>query len=189
MSQRRNASRINTMESHQNDEYLMQCYREGDSAAFSDLYKRYQGRIYAFLRHKGLSLESAEEVFQNIWAKLHRTRFRYEAKFKFSAWIFTIARSAVIDLWRKEKKFAHSKVFEEAKFIPLEEAETKKSFEESQIPWEKISVEDRQSLEWRYLEDSSFEEIAQRLGLSSENVRQRISRALRKLKKILKDEK
>lgn len=177
------------MERPESDENLMQAYREGDVAAFTDLYKRYQGRVYAFLRHKGLNLESAEEVFQNIWDKLHRTRFRYDTSFKFSAWIFTIARSAVIDFWRKEKKFAHSKVFEEAKFASLEKNETHKPDNEKQIPWNEISAEDRQSLEWRYLDENSFEDIAHRLGLSTDNVRQRISRALRKLRKILKDEK
>lgn len=168
------------MESRQSDEHYMQGYQAGDEKAFSELYKRYQGRVYAYLRHKGLSAGALEEVFQEIWMSLHRSRFRYDTKFKFPAWLFTIARSRVIDFWRREKKLSNHKSFEENKFRPSEDFENGKDVR--RLPWDQISAADRQSLEWRYLEEASFEEIAQRLDLSPINVRQRISRALKRLR-------
>jgi RNA polymerase sigma-70 factor (ECF subfamily) len=46
----------------------------------------------------------------------------------------------------------------------------------------------RQALEMRYLQELSFDEIATRLDTSSENSRQLVSRAVKKLRKVLGSE-
>jgi RNA polymerase sigma-70 factor (ECF subfamily) len=51
-----------------------------------------------------------------------------------------------------------------------------------------LSKSQRQAIELRYGEDFSFEEIADTLGTTSSNARQLVSRAIKRLKKIIKPE-
>lgn len=169
------------MEWKETDENLMLRYQGGEEEAFSELYRRYQRRLYGYLCQKGMSNVVVEEVFQNIWTKLHQSRFRYDSKFKFSAWLFTIARSVIVDTFRKERKFQSLDSIEEMQISSHNQGQ-ETLVQNSELPWEEISIEDKQALEWRYLEDISFEEIGQRLGVNPVSVRQRISRALKKLK-------
>lgn len=161
------------------DENLMFRYREGEESAFTQLYGRYRARLYGYLRKRGLEGASLEDVFQNVWVRLHRARFRYDPRFKFSAWIFVIARSVMVDALRKEGRLKKSL----ESFKQLEESELSSTEASLEIPWQSLSEKDRELLEWRYEEEADFEEIAERLGVNPVSVRQRVSRALKKLRK------
>ncbi len=171
------------MDLQETDENLMSRYRGGEEVAFTRLYERYRARLYGYLKKRGLEGALLDDVFQNIWIRLHRTRFRYDPEFKFSAWIFVIARSVMVDAFRKEgrlKKGLESFKQFEAAADPVGDAPI-------EIPWRELSQEERKLLEWRYEAEISFEEIAERLGINPVSVRQRVSRALKKLRKeILK---
>ncbi len=169
------------------DEHLMLQYQAGEEAAFNKLYQRYHRRLYGCLRQKGWKDPELEELFQSIWIKLHQTRFHYDAQFRFAAWFFTLARNLSVDAWRKIKPFKNSSDLELEKIPTPRQGREESS--EVQVPWDALSEEDRKSIEWRYFDEASFEEIAQRLNLSPTNVRQRISRALKKLRKSISKEK
>jgi len=169
------------------DEHLMLQYQAGEETAFNKLYQRYHRRLYGYLRQKGWRDAELEELFQNVWIKLHQTRFRYDSQFRFAAWLFTLARNLSVDTWRKIKPFKNLSDCGLEK-IPSPEAHPEKS-SEVKVPWSTLSEEDQKSIEWRYFDEASFEEIAQRLNLTPMNVRQRISRALKKLRKTIQKEK
>jgi len=83
------------------DEQLMLAYRQGDSGAFETLYARHKGPLYRFVlravRERGL----AEELFQEVWMRVIEARGRYEARAKFTTWLYTIAHHRLTDHWRK----------------------------------------------------------------------------------------
>jgi len=45
----------------------------------------------------------AEDLFQETWIRVLERGHQYDGKFKFEAWLFTIARNLVID-WQRQKK-------------------------------------------------------------------------------------
>jgi RNA polymerase sigma-70 factor (ECF subfamily) len=83
------------------DEQLMLAYRRGDTGAFETLYARHKGPLYRFVlravRERGL----AEELFQEIWMRVIEARGRYEARARFTTWLYTIAHHRLTDHWRK----------------------------------------------------------------------------------------
>lgn len=166
------------------DEQLMEEYQLGSEASFTMLYNRYHKRLYGYLKSKGLSQVIVDEVFQNTWLKLHNSRYQYVSKYKFSAWLFTMAYHLLIDCLRREKKYSILESLENDKHGGDKDNENNLANKQSvdAIDWESISAEDKKTLEWRYLNEDSFAEIAERLGLSEVNVRKRISRALKVLK-------
>lgn len=80
----------------------MLAYREGDAAAFDQLYARHKGALYRFVLRSIRERARAEELFQEIWMRVIEARTRYEASAKFTTWLFTIAHNRLTDHWRKK---------------------------------------------------------------------------------------
>lgn len=84
------------------DEQLMLRYRDGDAAAFDELYGRHRGGVFRYvLRHVGLR-SAAEEVFQEIWMNIISSRARYRVEARFATFLYHIAHNCVIDHFRRK---------------------------------------------------------------------------------------
>lgn len=79
------------------DETLMRRYAEGDAAAFEELYARHRKPLFGFLVRQCNNPQTAEELYQDIWLKVVRSRERYEVKASFRTYLFRIAHNALID--------------------------------------------------------------------------------------------
>jgi RNA polymerase sigma-70 factor (ECF subfamily) len=85
------------------DESLMLAFAAGDAAAFTRLYDRHATRVFRFItRSLGAHHASAaDDVLQETWITVARQAPRYVATARFSTWLFTLARSRVIDHMRR----------------------------------------------------------------------------------------
>jgi RNA polymerase sigma-70 factor (ECF subfamily) len=84
------------------DEHLMLRYRDGDAAAFEELYGRHRGGVFRYvLRQVGLR-SAAEEVFQEIWMNLISSRTRYRVEARFATFLYHVAHNCVIDHFRRK---------------------------------------------------------------------------------------
>ena len=61
------------------DEALMVNFRDGKAAAFDVLYARHKAPLFRYFRRQCASQESAEEMFQDVWMNIVRSRARYRA--------------------------------------------------------------------------------------------------------------
>lgn len=174
------------------DEELMQAYRMGDEGAFRALYDRHGSRLYGYLRLKLRVPQELDEVYQAVWAKLHRTRGEYDPRYKFEQWLYVIARTAVLDRLRAgarsrklEEAMAEETRFDELVRRRLDTSEAHASLESEEVALtvlEDLAPEQRRAVEMRVLEEMEYDEIAERLGKSEAGVRQIVSRALRRLR-------
>lgn len=155
----------------------MELYQEDNSSAFDSLYLRYNGRIYSYLNKRLSSKDNINDVFQKIFLKLHKTRSKYDSKYLFAQWIYTIARSVMLDSLKKKElktvefsEYQHFSTSDESSPIDLESEKL-------------LTAKEKQALIMRYHEDSDFLEISKVLETSESNSRKIISRGLKKLKK------
>ncbi len=82
----------------------MLLYQGGNEAAFEILYWRHQHGIFNFICHFiGESANHAEELLQDVFLKVVKSRKRYEPSAKFTTWLYQIARNGCIDHFRKMK--------------------------------------------------------------------------------------
>lgn len=163
------------------DEELMAAYQEGNYPAFEILFRRHSARVYGFLLGKIGNRAQAEDIFQSAFLKLHKSRNHYDPSFPFLPWLFTIAKSVLIDQVRKEKTIREDSNSEVVAAAPSPEIiETTREVDTSSLPALQQNV-----LSLRYRDDLSFEEIAKRLDTSPSNIRQLLSRGIRKLRKNL----
>ena len=83
------------------DEALMLRYAGGDLDAFQQLYEQHRGGLYRyFLRQSNQAV--AEELFQDVWARVIQNRKRYRPKAAFKTWLYTLAHNRLVDHWRRE---------------------------------------------------------------------------------------
>src|SRR5690606_9818099 len=69
------------------DEELMELYQSSDYLAFETLYKRHSGRILQYLTKK-VGTEIGQELLQDTFARIHKSRDKYNTQFPFLPWIF-----------------------------------------------------------------------------------------------------
>ncbi|MGE0175110.1 MAG: RNA polymerase sigma factor [Oligoflexales bacterium] len=167
-------------------EQLLEGYKNGDMDSFREFYQRTKGLIYNYLLKRMGRQVDADEAFQETFLRLHRFVTSYEPAQRALPWLFTIARNVSIDLHRKRRNDTDiSNLDEPASKEPLPDiALIAKQQLESIMST--LQAEDRDLLTARFVNEDSYEEIAARTGLRSENVRQRISRLARNLRNILR---
>ena len=86
------------------DTALMERYREGDSAAFTILYQRHKGALYRYFLRQCSTQAQAEELFQDVWLHLIRSRKRYAVRAKFTTYLFRLAHNRLVDYYRRQSK-------------------------------------------------------------------------------------
>lgn len=84
------------------DENVFDRTMRGDPVAFSEVYRRYQKRIYGYCLARSLDPESAADATQEVFMKLLRSEPGTIGSPR--AWLFTIARNVVIDVIRKRAR-------------------------------------------------------------------------------------
>lgn len=168
------------------DEDLMLAYANGDMEAFAGLYQRHKGRILGYLVARLRDRDDAEEVFQIVFAKLHRARKKYRPEIPFLPWMFTLTRNTLVDHVRKKQVYRqHVTTSEEMVAAAVDRHGQEPPAGELSAVLTGLNASQRQALELRYLQEMSFAEIAERLQTSAGNARQIVSRAIRSLRKCL----
>jgi RNA polymerase sigma-70 factor (ECF subfamily) len=73
------------------DAELMLRVRDGDSASFAQLLERHRGPVIHFLYRMVQNQAVAEELAQEVFLRVYRSRGSYEPTAKFTTWLFRIA--------------------------------------------------------------------------------------------------
>ena len=177
--------------SYEDDATLIQRAKSGDSFAFGVLYERYANDIYRFIRAQIPDDLEAEDltatVFLKAWGALERYR---EQGFPFSSFLYRIARTTLVDRWRKQKKEIPTSEY------PLEDVGDEfasvqgnpQARFEAQVLMQvlqKLPEDYRIVLVYRFINALSPREIAGLMGKSEGAVRVTQYRALRAARELL----
>jgi RNA polymerase sigma-70 factor (ECF subfamily) len=82
----------------------MQRVREDETGAFEELVERYQQRLVGILQHLVGNPEEAEDLAQEVFLRVYRSRKKYHGKAKFSTWLFTIANNLAMNSLRTKQR-------------------------------------------------------------------------------------
>ncbi|WP_027716570.1 RNA polymerase sigma factor [Desulfuromonas sp. TF] len=169
-----------------NDEELMLAYIDGDMEAFEALYERHKNRVFGFLMARLKDRSEAEDVFQAIFVKLHRSRDKYRQEIPFLPWLFTLARNTLIDHIRKRDAYGkHVTVSEKTVETYVAPVSDTSSIDAAFAELSRLNDSQRKALELRFNQGLTFAEIADQMQISVDNSRQIISRAVRKLRSLM----
>jgi RNA polymerase sigma factor (sigma-70 family) len=152
---------------------------------FLEVIHSYQKIIHKICRVYRDSREDQEDLFQEIVYQLWKSYPGFKRKSKVSSWIYRIALNTAIAIYRKSKiPIDYYKEFPE--HIHLSDEKTVSENEE-RLFWALRKLNDSEkAVISLYLENFSYQEIAEITGLSESNVGVRLNRIKNRLKEILK---
>lgn len=158
---------------------------------FEAFYDDYLKRVYKFVLFRvGGNRSLAEDLTQDIFLKAYEAYERYDPERSRSAWIYTIARNHIINYYKKERPGVDLEEIENTNLVTFDVRESyaaKHDTTELLKAMARLSKEDAELIRMKYLEGWSFKELADMLGKSSVALRTQASRAMRRLKSLLKN--
>ena len=86
------------------DAQLMLRVREGDDTSFAMLLDRHRGPVVHFLYRMVQNQAVSEELAQEVFLRVYRSRATYEPTAKFTTWLFRIATHVALNSIRDRKK-------------------------------------------------------------------------------------
>jgi RNA polymerase sigma-70 factor, ECF subfamily len=89
---------------HDPDVRLMLAVRDDDGSAFEELMRRYQDRLVTVLDHLVGNRDQAEDLAQDVFLRIYRSRKSYLPGAKFSTWLFTIANNVASNARRSRSR-------------------------------------------------------------------------------------
>ena len=165
----------------QSDKQLFKLYQEMDSVtAFNTLYERHKSKVMGFIYKKVNSKQVAGEIFQDVFLRVHRNRKRYNGSIPFTAWLFIIAKSSIIDSYRRESKHsANSQLKEEIVSRPNDQLE---------IDLSGLSQEERDLVHSKFFLGKKYSEISSELNKTESSLRKKMSRIFAKIRSFRRGE-
>ena len=181
------------------DAALVERFKAGDRGAFEELYERYKTKVYntacRITRNAAEAADVTQEVFVNVFKKIGLFEFRSS----FSTWVYRMSVNASIDRYRKVTRHPTLSTDDEAfqdtaQFRRMadektpaadENAEQNESDKEIQKMIALLPIKLRTAVVLRYVQDLSYQEVAQALKCSEGTVKSRLNRAHEKLRKLL----
>ena len=161
---------------------------KGDRKAYALLVEEYKSPIYNLAYRMTGNSEDADDLTQNTFIRAYQYLWRYDTRKKFFTWLYTLALNLIRNHFKKKK---YNKSSENISMLSL--ADKNPSAEEKLIEDQEISsyllrLEDelRALMIMKYMQELSFEEIAQITGKSLSAIKMRIYRGLAKLKELMK---
>jgi RNA polymerase sigma-70 factor, ECF subfamily len=116
------------------DAELMLRVKEGDGASFAALLDKHRAPVVRFLYRMVQNQAVAEELGQEVFLRVYRSRNSYEPAAKFTTWLFRIATHLALN-WLRDAKNARSqeRLDQELTGRPREYPDGRPSAEESLI--------------------------------------------------------
>jgi len=174
------------------DSALMLRYRDGDVAAFRVLYERHNDSLYRYLLRLCKHRDTAEDLYQEVWSKIIKSRQRYRPTAKFTTFLYRVAHNCFIDHIRRNKRHNN-----EVSIDPDDSAST--TGEPEQVTEQLIAQQrlnralarlpqEQRNVVLLFLEAGlSLDEIASVTGVKRETAKSRLRYATAKLKAALAD--
>lgn len=182
------------------DAELIAAFKGGDAEALGLLMRRHQAAVYGYLLRLTGRPEAADDIFQEIFLKLVKNPAAYGEREKFKAWLFTVARNAAMDHFRREGSRGEVPLEGDGEHAgpaeymaspepgPEETALARALAGRLEAALARLSPDQREALYLRHYSGLSFREIAGLLAVPIGTVLARVSRAAALLRKLLENE-
>jgi len=166
---------------------------KGDVDAFSELYTLYFDQIYRFVYYRVGRVAEAEDLTEQAFLKAWQAIGRYEDRgSSFPAWLYRIARNAIIDSHRTRKDAIPLEdlppLAADEDLAPEEVLAKQEEVKRLQTAIAQLSEEQQQVIILRFIEGVSHAEVAAIIGKSEGASRVVQHRALAALHDILSEE-
>ena len=155
--------------------------------AFRAVYAAHRSVVHGFLRRLSGDQDTAADLFQNVWLKLARHRQHLSADTDLRAWLCTVARREYLS-YRRAQTLDLSRLLTFGREPSPEATVADPRLLEVNSALRRLSDSDREVLLLTSVEELSMCQAAAVLGISAPALRQRLTRARRRLASAVRKE-
>lgn len=174
--------------------------RDDDADAFGELMSLYWPRIFGHFYRSLRDRQEAEDLTQDVFLRLYRSRKRYQPRARFTTWLYHISQNVARNAFRSRKKprpmpldgklewddSADSRGlladYREAPGRPIERTEVALLVRAAVA---NLGDRQRTAMEMHQFEDHTYAEVAQRLDMSPDAAKSLLYRARNQLRDVL----
>jgi RNA polymerase sigma-70 factor, ECF subfamily len=169
------------------DRVTMERAAKGDEKAFRKLYDHYAPFVWRIVyRTCGSDHESAREIVQDAFVRIHHSLKSFNAASSLGTWIYRIAFNAAQSFWARRARYK-----EKTGSLADDQPDPRSSADGYEISemvtktLDELTAEDRFLLVAKEVDELTFEEIAAISGKTPESLRTRMSRMKEKIRSIV----
>jgi RNA polymerase sigma-70 factor (ECF subfamily) len=163
----------------------MERYVNGEPAAFDELFARYENRAFAYFVRRTRSPDRAQDLYQELFLRVHRARHAYDARRPFAPWFFQVAHRLLIDDQRRAFR-SHEVPLDERLFGRSAASAAEAVADREQL----VQLLGGLSADERFVVVAStgsgvgHSELARQLGKSTDAVKKMASRSLQRARRL-----
>jgi RNA polymerase sigma-70 factor (ECF subfamily) len=149
--------------------------------------EKHQNIVHKICRMYTNDQESHNDLFQEITIQLWNAYPKFRGDSKFSTWMYRVALNTAITLYRKSKKELRTQNYDEVSFKIKADDYNDEVEKQLQLMYKAVKElnDIDKALVFLYLEDQSYREISEMLGISEVNARVKMNRIKKALRNIL----
>ena len=179
------------------EKQLIQQAAAGDAASFEALVLRYQTQVYSLAYRMVGNEADAQDLAQEAFVRSWRALDSFQFSSQFSTWLYRLTSNICIDFLRAQKKRKHISLtvlqddeqqqwdMPDHRPLPEEQMIVAQEREALSNAIASLDPEYRQVLILRIVNDCSYQQISEILGIREGTVKSRLSRAREQLRKKL----
>lgn len=180
------------------DEDIMEYFQAGYEEGFNILVQRYKDRLHNFLYRYTHDHQDCEDLVQETFLRVYRSRHSYERIAKFSTWMYTIALNLAKSLYKKKKRMTTVTIhkdpsdpedrpmdLEDNDILPDESLHEKMCIDQLERALMELNEDFREVVVLRDIQQLSYEEISDMTDNPMGTVKSRINRGRAQLQELL----
>ncbi|MCG3089846.1 RNA polymerase sigma factor [Sporosarcina cyprini] len=164
----------------------------GDKQAFANIINKYKNPLYATILRMTKNPQDAQDLVQDAFIKVYRNLHKYDGGGAFSGWLYRVAINHCMDEFRKKRYSTVQVQLEEEAIINPNHPEIVFLKREKSRQLERListlPEDERLIILLRYVNEISYEEISELLGVPLSTVRNKLHRAKKKMRDTVKRE-
>ncbi|MGA9364249.1 MAG: sigma-70 family RNA polymerase sigma factor [Bacteroidota bacterium] len=142
------------------DRLLIAKAKRGDERAFTALVNRYEGLLYSFSLKICRDKEKAEETLQDTFVNVFRNLKQFDAKSKFTTWLYRIAtNNCLMKRRRRKMREVTVSIEEPVAFHEGEEREPTRTQVQTIPSWKDSPLQRVMNVELRHLLDKAIQRL------------------------------
>jgi RNA polymerase sigma-70 factor (ECF subfamily) len=180
------------------DEDVMEQLQNGVVPAFDIIVHRFKDRLHNFLYRYTHNHEDCEDLVQETFLRVYKSRQSYKRIAKLSTWIYTIALNLAKTMYKKKQRMKTFSIhedesnpddrafdIEDTSILQDEKLHLKNSMDELEKALAELNDDFREAIVLRDIQQLSYEEISEITDTPMGTVKSRINRARQQLQETI----
>lgn len=162
-------------------------------AAFTDLIKKYQERLYWHIRRLVVTHEDSNDLLQNVWIRVWKALEKFREESQLYTWLYRIATNECLSFIEQRKKKATLQLSDEENGMERQ-LKADPHFDAQKLEWklqlaiQQLPEKQRVVFSLRYFDEMPYEEMSNVLDTSEGALKASYHHAAKKIERFLLDD-